>query len=265
MTLDTSAWKIDDPEWVKEREQKWPIFEEWIKQRYSMIDYHNNKDLTRNISNSKSFYMTGFLNSDIEKSSDRVGFENSLALIPNIQWNTVRQILRFYIDSTNRIDFKGCFFPFYLAGSKYIDLIEKEIIDKDFFLQFLKGVYGNSLAEAAQILGFEVKKVCYRVVNDMGPIIFNYYFNNLKTLDFQTANHLIPIYIDALKLLNDEDARNCDFVFSQHVKRKRKYYDAGLVSDPDRLAIMNRMLVEIKKIWNELNPIVQEKLSPLVE
>ena len=26
MILDTSAWKIHDPEWVKKREKEWPVF-----------------------------------------------------------------------------------------------------------------------------------------------------------------------------------------------------------------------------------------------
>lgn len=263
MTIDTSAWKINDPEWVKQREEKWPTFEAWLIDNYSS---DKDRSIDGSLKSAKLFFQNGVLDKTIEDhGSSSVGFEAAIALYPLLNPDDVKKIIDFYCVYGRRGDLKGHFRQYYLSGFRYEVLINKGALPKDFMLQFLKGAYGNSLAEAAQILEFEVEKVCYRVVNDMGPIIFNYYFNNLKTLDFQTANHLIPIHIDALKLLNDGDARNCDFVFSQHVKRKRKYYDAGLVSDPDRLAIMNRMLAEIKKVWNELNPIVQEKLWPLVE
>ena len=115
-------------------------------------------------------------------------------------------------------------------------------------------------------LGFKVEGQYYNVVYNLGPILYLYYFsdNNDKLTD-QTANLLLPHYLEALTHINDREAEDCDFIFAQHVKRKKKYFDGNLVTVPERVEFMKRLLKEIEERWDDITPVAREKLKGLFE
>jgi len=161
---------------------------------------------------------------------------------------------------------KGFFGAYYLARNRYEKLIKQCVLPQGFMLTLLKGFYGGSLSEAAKVLEFEPKAQAFNVVYNLGPTLFAYFFaDNHEYLTADTAAYMRPFYLEALPLLTEEEAEKCDFIFKRHVKRKLKFYDSGEVKDPVRRRFMEELLEGIKTSWNNLNPIVQEKLSPLVD
>ena len=133
-------------------------------------------------------------------------------------------------------------------------------------LALLEGAYGRSLEEVAEILGFKVEDQCFQIVYNLGPILFAYFFSeNHDKLTYQTADFLLPLYLQALVKINDKEAENCDFIFAQHVKRKKKYFDGNLVAVPERVEFMKRLLKGIEERWEDITPVAREKLKGLFE
>ncbi|MBK8187299.1 MAG: hypothetical protein IPK77_08695 [Cellvibrio sp.] len=261
MTLDTSAWKINDPEWVKQREEKWLIFEEWLYRLYSSLD---GALVSESMRNAKIFYDTGVLNKDVEGLPGRVGLERVFVLAPSLNSNYFKELRKFYYLYGNRKDLKGSFHQYYLGYSENKELIGK-VLPSDFMLQLLRSAYGNSLAEAAQILEFEVDKVCLGLFQDSGKKLFSYFTKGDQGYPGDMARHMLPFYIEAMIRLTEEEARTCDPYFESIVRLKKEKYDKGVVSDPDRLAFMQNWLDGMKAGLNEMAPHTRESLKSLFE
>lgn len=265
MTIDTSAWKINDPEWQRKREEQWVVFEKWF------IKYNPSERpdvFKKRLVNAKKYYNKGFLDEKIENPDEdwptSVGFWNTLPLHANLTPLAFQELLNYPGFSHSCI--KGGFGEFYLMRGNHLDLINAGVLQESFILAILEGAYGHSLNEAAEILGFEVKSKCYEVVHSVGPLLYAYYFSdNHDKLTYETASFMLPLYLEALEKITDKEAEDCDFIFAHHVKRKKKYYDGNLVDVPERVEFMKRLLKGIEDRWNGITPVAREKLKGLFE
>ncbi|MCC2667476.1 MAG: hypothetical protein K0S63_1392 [Gammaproteobacteria bacterium] len=265
MIIDTSAWKINDSKWVNKREEDWSIFERWLNKWYSAQE---GRLLESSIKNAKNFYFNGVLDKDFEArgSIQGVSYEAAVILFPDITTESVREVINFYFVQGKREDLKGYFRHYFLERSRYLDLINAKVLSEDFILVLLQAVYGASLEETAGFLEFDLKSQYFEVVYSLGPLLYAYYFkDDQDNLTCKTANFLLPLYLQALININDEEAERCDYIFEQHVKRKKKYYNAGLIADPDRLQFMEKLLAGVKSHWADLAPVARKKLSGLFE
>jgi hypothetical protein len=265
MTIDTSAWIINDPEWKRNREEQWPVFERWFIKNNSC---ERSDVFKMRLINAKKYYDEGFLDEKIECSDDDwrplVGFRNTLPLHANLTPQAFRQLLNY--PGFRHYGLKGSFGAYYLTRGNHLDLINAGVLQESFILAILEGAYGHSLNEAAEILGFEVKSKCYEVVHSVGPLLYAYYFSDDQDkLTYETANFMLPLYLEALEKITDKEAEDCDFIFAQHVKRKKKYYDGNLVDVPERVEFMKRLLKGIEDRWNGITPVAREKLKGLFE
>jgi len=260
--IDIAPWKTNDDEWKAKRDAEWPVFENWLAKKYSQ---ESDRLLKESIDKSKIFYDHGIFDDASQYHAYRnVTFYESLTLHPALTSSALREIM--CIEIFLKQSLKGYFGRFYLLKPQYTQLIEKGFLPVDFILTLLKGFYGCSLYDAAKILEFEPKAQAFNVVDNLGPTLFAYFFADThEYLTADTATYMRPFYLEALPLLTEEEAEKCDFIFKQHVKRKLKFYDSGKVKDPIRRKFMEELLKGIKASWSDLNPIVQEKLSPLVD
>ncbi|MBK8187298.1 MAG: hypothetical protein IPK77_08690 [Cellvibrio sp.] len=261
MTLDTSDWKINDPEWVKQREEKWPIFEEWLYRLYSSLD---GALVSESMLNAKIFYDTGVLNKDVEGLPGRVGLERVFVLAPSLNSNYFKELRKFYYLYGNRKDLKGSFHQYYLGYSENKELIGK-VLPSDFMLQLLRSAYGNSLTEAAKILEFDVEKVCLGLFKNLSDKILLYYVFGNSSFNGDVARFMLPFYLETITWLKDEDEQECDFYFNTMIEIKKEEYDLNTVSDINRVEFMKYFLEAIEKNLVNTRPWVQQKLSPLFD
>jgi hypothetical protein len=263
MTIDTSAWKINDTTWIKQREEKWPIFEGWLIENYSS---DKDRSIDGSLKSAKLFFQMGVLDKTIEDHGpSSVGFEAAIALHPKLNPDDVKKMIDFYCVHGRRGDLKGHFRQYYLSGFRYEALIQKGALPKDFMLQYLKGAYGNSLTEASQILEFEVDKVCLGLFRDLGKKLFSYFTKGDQGYQGDMARHMLPFYIEAMVRLTEEEARSCDPYFESIVRLKREKYDEGVVSDPDRLAFMKNWLDGMRAGLDKMAPHTRESLKVMFE
>jgi len=265
MTIDTSAWKINDLEWVKKREEEWPIFERWLIKSYTPRE---GRLLDPSMKNAKNFYFSGVLDKNLEArgSVQGVTYEAAVILFPDITAGSVRELINFYFIQGKREDLKGYFRHYFLERSRYLDLINSKVLSEDFMLALLQAAYGNSLEETAEFLEFNLKSQYFEIVYSLGPLLYVYYFkDDQDNLNSKTANFLLPLYLQALININDEEAERCDYIFEQHVKRKKKYFDGNLVALPERVEFMKKLLKGIEDRWKKITPVAREKLKGLFE
>lgn len=218
--------------------------------------------------NVRKFYDEGFLDEKIENPDEdwptSVGFWNALPLHPNLTPLAFRELLNY--PGFKKSSLKGSFGGFYLMRGNHLELIEAGVLPESYILTILEGAYGHSLDESAEILEFEVKSKYFEVVHSVGPLLYAYYFSdNHDKLTYETANFMLPLYLEALGKITDKEAEDCDFIFAQHVKRKKKYFDSNLVTVPERVEFMKKLLKGIQDRWNDITPVAQEKLKGLFE
>ena len=130
-------------------------------------------------------------------------------------------------------------------------------------MQFLKGVYGNSLTDAAQILEFEVEKVCLGLFRDLSDKLLLYYIFGDSSFNGDVARFMLPFYLDCLTKLKNEHEAQCDFYFNTLIEIKSEEYDLQTVTDIKRVEYMKDFLEAIKENLVNTRPWVQRKLSPL--
>ena len=66
MTIDISAWKINDREWKRKREEQCPTFEKWFLSSNASYERERKGILEKCLVNVKRFYDEGFLDEKIE-------------------------------------------------------------------------------------------------------------------------------------------------------------------------------------------------------
>jgi len=259
--IDTAPWEKKDREWKKNRDKSWPIFERWLIKNYSASE---DLFVDRCLENAKNFYDNGILDKSIEGNFvEAVGFRPALALHPEICDSSIRELMAF--EGFKNQHLKGHFASYYLMKPRYISLIEQTVLPQNFILTLLKGFYGNSLAEAAEILGFEPKLQAFHIVSDLGSKLFVFFANGQNEyMTADIANYMLPFYLDALPYLTESDLENCEHVFRMKIKRKTKYFDTGEIVDPVRRQFMEKTLHGIKSQWDRLNPSIQQMMRPLV-
>lgn len=265
MTLDTSAWKINDPEWVKQREEKWPIFEAWIASWYSQFDLKENQDLAKNISNSRRFFFEGFLNVEYENGPNKVGHEIALALVPVLNADIFKDLTNYYFNFCGRYDLKNNFRGYFLNFDRYRELIKNNGVPHDFMLRLLRSAYGNSLTEAAKILEFDVEKVCLGLFKNLSDKILLYYVFGNSSFNGDVARFMLPFYLETITWLKDEDEQECDFYFNTMIEIKKEEYDLNAVSDINRVEFMKDFIQSLKLTLVNARPWVNKKLLPLFE
>jgi len=260
--IDITPWKTNDLEWKKNRDEYWSIFERWLIKNYSASE---DLFVDRCLKNAKNFYDNGILDKSIEGNFvEAVGFRPALALHPKICDSSIRELMAF--EGFKNQHLKGHFASYYLMKPRYISLIEQTALPQNFILALLKGFYGNTLAEAAEILEFEPRSQAFHVVYDLGAKLFLFAADGEgEYINHEIASYMLPFFLGALPLLSEEDAEKCTSRFKAFVKVKVREFDSGAITDPQGREFMEKILKGIKSCWGNLNPLVQEKLSPLVE
>lgn len=259
--IDTSYWKQSDLAWTNTRDERWPIFSQWLTDQFSQS---SDRNLLESLKKSKAFYDTGLIDPPSSYSAlNNVPYYAMLALHPDISERNVREILN--LDNFKGFSLKGGFNKYYSLKQTYIYLLDKEVLPGHFMLTLIRGFYGSNMEEAARILEFNPRDEYCDVAYNLGLALFGYFFNSPhEYFTYETAHHMLPFYWESLENLTEEEAKKCDFCFKKHIKVKTKFYDSGEVSDPTRRKFMEELLAGIKARWSKMNPTVQERLAPLM-
>jgi hypothetical protein len=263
MILDTSAWKIHDPEWVKKREKDWPVFKKWLTEYYGSDE---DRSLSGSLSNAKHFYDSGMLDEKAEGYGSSVGYEAALALHPNFTVKAAHELINFYFIYGKRYDLKGYFRHYFLERLRYLDLINSGVLSEDFMLALLEGAYGHSMDEAGKILGFDPKTKYLEVFKTLGEKLFGYFYSGeSEAMTYDIATYMLPFYLDALSMMTDDEAHRCDFDFRSDLKTKRIVYGTGVVTDAKQLSFMESLLGGIQSRLDIMAPYTRENMQRLLE
>lgn len=259
--IDTSYWKQNDLGWLKTRDQRWPVFSEWLTDQLSQS---SDRDLLQSLQKSKIFYDTGLVDPpSLYSALKNVPYYAMLALHPAISEKSVREIIN--LDVFKGLSLKGGFNKYYCLKQTFTYLLEKDVLPEHFMLTLIRGFYGSSMEEAAKILEFNPRDEYCDVAYNLGLALFGYFFNSPhEYFTYETAHHMLPFYWESLENLTEEEAKKCDFCFKKHIKVKTKLYDSGEVSDPTRRKFMEELLAGIRARRSNMSPAVQERLAPLM-
>ena len=252
MTIDTAAWKINDPEWQKMREEQWPVFEKWLTLYYNSDE---DRSLSGSLLNARIFYDSGVLDKNMEVYGSSVGYEAAIVLHPSLNVESSRAIIYFYYNHGKRNDLKGYFRPYFLARLRYLDLINAGVLSEDFMLALLEGAYGHSLGEAGEILGFDPKTQCLDVFKSVGGKILGYCTDGESdTTTYDIACYMLPFYLETLLKLTDEEAHQCDLRFRTILKSKTRIGDLDLVEDTKRREFIERYFTGTQSRLDAMTP-----------
>lgn len=247
-----NALEKNDDEWKAERDAEWPIFEGWLVERYS---FGEDRWLKESLDSSKIFYDTGVIDFSAGLGFKNIGFYEALALHPCLDEISVREIMN--LDCYGEKSLKGSFYQRYLLKTRYNSLIEKGVLPGDFILTLLKGFYGRDLAEASEILEFDLQSQAFHIVYNLGSKLFLFAADGEdEYIDHEIASHMLPFFLAALPLLSEEDAEKCNSRFKAFVKVKVREFDSGAITDPQGREFMEKILQGIKSCWGNLNHLV---------
>jgi hypothetical protein len=263
MTIDISAWKTNDPKWVKSREEKWPIFERWANN-----EWRNTKEkvnLAERFRSAKLFYFTGTLHQNVHSDIEELSFEVMLALLAAPAPDQIRCLVDSYDIRYKGLGFKGAFSSFYLGLKPYEALIEKGALPADFRLTVLKGLYGSSLAEAAQILEFDVKGITSYTFDLLADALLNFYLRGESKVNSDVAHYLLPFLLDMFVVLNDKVQQEVGRLGDAIAILKSDFYDKKSVTDPVRVAYFEQFLAGLRERLPEIGPVLREKLLPIFQ
>ena len=265
MILETSAWKIHDPEWVKKREEDWPVFERWLIGWYSVRE---GRLLDPSMVNAKKFYFSGELDLDVEVrgSIQGVTYEAATILVPDLTVANARWLINFYYTHGKREDLKGYFRHYFLERLRYLDLINSGVLSEEFMLALLEGAYGHSMDEAGEILGFDPKTQYLEVFKSVGGKLLGYCTDGESdATTYDIACYMLPFYLETLSKLTDDEARQCDLRFSTILKSKKRIGDLDLVEDSKRREFIERYYTGTQSLLTSMPPYMREKISPLFD
>lgn len=268
MTIDISAWNINDLEWKRMREKQWPFFERWFLLRNESYEREKKGILKECLINVKRFYDEGFLDEKIEN-PDRdwptsVGFWNALPLYPNLTPSAFRELLNY--SGFKKYSLKGSFGAYYLMRSPHLDLIEAGVLPESYVLVLMEGAYGHSMDEAGEILGFDPKTKYLEVFKTLGEKLFGYFYSGeSEAMTYDIAIYMLPFYLDALSMMTNEEAHRCDFDFRSDLKTKRIVYGTGAVTDAKQLSFMESLLGGIQSRLDVMAPYTRENMLRLLE
>lgn len=252
--IDTSPWKIDDPEWVKSRNENWYLYEMWFNKNERSSDVIPEEHMRR----AKDYYDFGKVEGDYRDRLSALSFSTLLLFHPDLTENAVRQIAD-YLESVGIVSVKGSIHCFCSAGS--LDLfIKADLVSPDVVYIIPHAMLGDSYEEAAKNMGFDPNvatiDATYKIVGDIG----SYVLANGRPY-YYPAKILIPHAVRMLELCGSDLLQQQGFT----LKKMIKYLNKFDMNDPEssdlakEFVFMFVVAIKNSNIIPEIKDVIEDK------
>mgnify|MGYP000490850022 CR=1 FL=1 len=265
IVIDTSYWKLNDPEWLKQREQSWKPIKQWFDQS-SWLDRDDFKPEEESNAYFK-FYIRGEL---------AQGFTHwmTLALLhPEPTVENIKEML-----SLKWQDYDGCYMLY--TGEPYYSLVEKGLLDNQVLENLFVAFCGKDYEEMAQRFEFDPFKKVPVAVNKLLPKISTWLkYPNPSVLPIELLVRHLKAFLKYIKPETMGAAqfrlnRFCELVgeYKPKVKANKGEMDAAIASGQSLRASTNPELqtkiakeIQAYLLSTEVHPCVNEVAKQYIQ
>ncbi|MGB2739192.1 MAG: hypothetical protein WBC60_01395 [Cognaticolwellia sp.] len=203
LIIDTNAWQNNSVEWLRQREQKWPIIEKWFKESWDDSSFDKGAENKAY----KHFYLTGEVHA-------RIKFWMILAILhPEPSVANIRQLIKL-----NGSDYDG---PGIITGDHYHTLIDLGIVEPQTLDNIFIAFAGDSYDETAQLRNFDPIEGVPHTLEKLVPKITMWF--KMSNLEEVPIDLLIPYLASVMKYVTPENFEEAEFELNHFFKRLAGY------------------------------------------
>lgn len=248
--MDKTAWKISDPEWVKQREAIWPKFEKFLS-RFAKSD---DGDPVKFMRNARDFY-DGV---DLEYPIDPVlslSFPDWMLLVVLHPAPTVENIREIYADwSSKSSGEKGYYGHYFLSVHLFwVRLIVDGVLTKSVGENFMEAIYGNTLDEACQIQGCDIVKTLFPTIESTLGQLMKWSIQNMEA-DYIPYERLLVQLMGMLLLVDDAVFDKLEFGLKRTFRTIYNFDTSETAHLPGRMDFINKFKAALIENRDKLNP-----------
>lgn len=255
--MDKSAWKTDDPAWVKAREKQWEGLQSYLKRDRDFNHDGNPEEFMKQARD----YFTG---ADIEYPDDyekRLSAPNWQARVTMHPNPTVEVIRAIQLESLKKLDNKSAYGHYgqhyKIIQNRWAPLIKKGLLPESIVDTYLDAIYGNSFEEALQINQADLKAELNQAIENLLEHLFGWALGAANAdCDYFPYERFWKQLEDML--LHVEDANftklGLDFLLKRLVRNINNFEDFWTAKLPRQRAFIEFFRKRIREIRGQLNP-----------
>ncbi len=244
VVIDTSYWKLNDPEWLKQREQSWKPIKQWFDQS-SWLDRDDFKP-----EEESDAYFNFYIRGELAQ-----GFTNwmTLSLLhPEPTFENIREML-----SLKWQDYDGGYVLY--TGEPYYSLVEKGLLDNQVLVNMFLAFCGKDYKEMAQKFNFDPFEKVTLAVDKLLPKISTWLkYPNPSVLPIEL---LVKHLKSFLKYITPETIDAAQFRLNRFCKLVGRYEPRVRASKQEIDAVM----ASGKSFRASTNPDLQTKVAKEIQ
>jgi hypothetical protein len=172
--MNKNDWKVEDPDWVKAQESKWPYFEKSLRRRFDDESPKEMVELAANIKLGQD-YLRGVVTELPRRGVMPMAFDSFdwILMHPNPDEANIKLIFDDFIDKGY-----GERLPYVTKGmeiSVYCEeLVSEGVVDGEVVEAFMNVVYGNSIEEAIQKNALDIDEFGHEILSSFLAKVFGW-------------------------------------------------------------------------------------------
>lgn len=253
--MDNNAWRINDPEWVRERERLW---QNGLAQYVRAYAIDRELDVEKFLENARLYFDGQKIEypMDPREQHNNVTWRIRILLHPNPSVDTIREILMHLAERAN-LNVAGYVSFYKVIQSEWAPLIKQGLLPENIIDNFMVALYGRDFEEAIVLRHVDPEKDLYWILENLIPYVLGWLANaSVENVDCDYFPHtqLLTQFIGMLKRVQDHHLDDLRFSMRRLFRFLPKFEESETAHLPRRVEFVQGLRQALVENREAINP-----------